>query len=93
VTKNDLIRLFSPFVKLIVEGKFDQLDFYNPEITQKTSREFSNNFGSKINIFNIEMKFNKNKKRNKGYAFFCVATKNIANHIVSRNWNIFGRRL
>lgn len=52
---------------MIIEGKASKLDSYNPEITLKNQK---NHNTAKVNIHNVEMKFDRKKKRNKGYAFF-----------------------
>lgn len=90
VTKQDLIKLFSPFIQLINEGKTNLLDSYHPEVTQKTQHIYHK--GEK-HIFGIELKMDHKTKLNKGYAFFKVKSFSIAQQIVKRNWNLFGRIL
>lgn len=90
VVKSDLVKLFSPYIQLIMDGKEDKLDAYNPPITKANQKVIHR---GQTHIFNIEMKFDKRRQRNKGFAFFTVKNQKIANLIVQRNWNIFGRTL
>ena len=58
VLKKDLIKMLSPFVELISQGKVEELANYQPAVTQSNQ---SVTYRGKNHIYNIEMKFDKYK--------------------------------
>ena len=79
-TKHDLIETFSEFIKGL------------PSASSSQKVKKSKKGASKL-ISKVQVKINPKTGKNRGFAFFCVASDAIAHQIVQKDWVIRGRTL